>query len=315
MKQTKKIVLKSKSTKSKALTTKAPRQVKGVVTALATPFLNGVLDAKSIERLVRHQLDNGVEGFVVNGTTGESPTLEWSEVETIYKLVRKISDEAVPIIVGTGSNCTKTSIEKNKKVAAWGADGILSVVPYYNKPPQRGLNAHFSAIADSTKLPIYLYNVPGRTVVSLGEETVGRLSGHANIVGIKEASGDIDFFKRLKQRTSEDFIFLSGDDSTCIDFLLAGGDGVISVVSHVIPKQLRELSDAARKGDASTEEVYMRYETLNRLLSIEANPIPVKAMLKLMGIFTSAEMRLPLLELEGDNLARVEAELDKLELL
>jgi 4-hydroxy-tetrahydrodipicolinate synthase len=302
---------KSKIAKEKYL----PRRADGVVTALTTPFIKGEVDYKSLEKLVKFQLDKGVQGFVVNGTTGESPTLEWGEVKKIYDFVKKTTDNSVPLILGVGDFNTKVAIEKTKYVEAWGADAGLSVVPYYNKPPQRCLIQHFEAIAQSTTAPIILYNVPGRTVVSLSDESVGKLAAQKNIVGIKEASGEIDLAKRIRNKTSDTFLITSGDDASCINFLLAGGDGVISVLSHVIPERLRSLVDRARRGDKSVKDDYIKYERLNRLLGIEANPIPVKMMLKLMGIFQSAELRMPLSQMEAANTEKLQEELSNLDII
>jgi 4-hydroxy-tetrahydrodipicolinate synthase len=296
--------------KKKRKTNKRP--CNGVVTALVTPFLKGKIDYVSVKNLVRAQLEGGVEGFVVNGTTGESPTLDEVEVAQLFKFVKKVSDDVVPIVLGTGTNSTKETIRKTASAAKLGADAALVVVPYYNKPPQRGLVSHFNAVAKSAKLPVVLYNVPGRTVVSMAAETVATLAKNKNIIGIKEASGQISNLENIKQGVDKNFLLLSGDDATCIDFMLAGGMGVISVISHVIPAQLRALSDRARKGDISAREDYKKYNELNRLIGIEANPIPVKMMLYQMGILRSPELRLPLVELSAENKTKTQAELKRL---
>jgi 4-hydroxy-tetrahydrodipicolinate synthase len=296
--------------KKKRKTNKRP--CNGVVTALVTPFLKGKIDYVSVKNLVRAQLEGGVEGFVVNGTTGESPTLDEVEVAQLFKFVKKVSDDVVPIVLGTGTNSTKETIRKTAAAAKLGADAALVVVPYYNKPPQRGLVSHFNAVAKSAKLPVVLYNVPGRTVVSMAAETVATLAKNKNIIGIKEASGQISNLENIKQGVDKNFLLLSGDDATCIDFMLAGGMGVISVISHVIPAQLRALSDRARKGDISAREDYKKYNELNRLIGIEANPIPVKMMLYQMGILRSPELRLPLVELSAENKTKTQAELKRL---
>ena len=191
----------------------------GVISAMPTPFLNKAIDYTSLKRMLEFQLKNGINGFVVNGTTAESPTLTWSEVEKIYSLTREIAGQRVPIIVGTGSNSTDDTVEKTKKATDMGADAALVVVPYYNKPPQRGLEAHFKAVAESTKMPIILYNVPGRTITAMTEETILSLSKVQNVIGIKEASGDVVFDEKLKGHVPTDFVMLSGDDPTYFDFL------------------------------------------------------------------------------------------------
>lgn len=286
--------------------------LKGVVTALVTPFLKGRVDFKSLKTLVQHQLDNGVEGFVISGTTGESPTLHAEEVEKIFKFVKKISDNSVPLILGTGSNSTEETIKKTKQAKKLKADAALVVVPYYNKPPQRGLVAHFKAVAKNVNVPIILYNVPGRTVITMAPETIIELSKVKNIVGVKEASGRVEVVEQLMKSVNNKFVLSSGDDATCLDFMFAGGEGVISVISHVIPKELRRLADKARNKDLSARKEYESYNKLNQLMGIEANPIPVKMALHLMGIIASPELRLPLVTLSETNTASLKAELNKL---
>lgn len=284
----------------------------GVLTALVTPFKRGKVDFQSLKNILKHQLDGGAQGFVVNGTTGESPTLERQEVEKIFKFVRKQSDNAVPLLLGTGTNATRSAIEQTRFAKKLKADGALVVVPYYNKPPQRGLLAHYTEISKSVKIPIILYNVPGRTVINLSIETVVALAKLKNIVGIKEASGQIAAVQQLLPQVPAQFLLSSGDDASCMNFMLSGGQGVISVISHVIPRELRQLSDRARSGDKQAAEVYKKYDRLNQLLGLEANPIPVKMALYLMGLIASPELRLPLVQLEEDNKKKLEAELKSL---
>lgn len=272
---------------------------KGVISALPTPFLNKKIDFDSLVKLVEFQLKNGINGFVVNGTTAESPTLSWKEVEEIYACVRKISGDKVPVIVGTGSNSTEHTIETTKKAENLGADAALVVVPYYNKPPQRGLQKHFAEVAANTKLPIILYNVPGRTITSLSDESILKLSKIENIVAIKEASGDLAFDESLKKQFSPEFTFLSGDDPTYISFLKLGGDGIISVMSNTITSVCARWSKLALEQQwTEAEEDFEKYKKLISLMYVEANPIPIKWMLYKMGLFKSAEMRLPLVELD-----------------
>jgi 4-hydroxy-tetrahydrodipicolinate synthase len=287
----------------------------GVVTALATPFLKGRVDYRSLKKLVRFQIDHGVEGFVVNGTTGESPTLDWSEVEMIFKTVKAECDHSVPLILGTGSNSTTEAIQKTKLAQRLGADAVLVVVPYYNKPPQRGLIAHYRAIAQSTSKPVILYNVPGRTVTSMSTETIIKLSKVKNIAGIKEASGREDVILELSAKLKNQFLLSSGDDMTCLNFILSGGHGVVSVLSHVIPQTLRTYCDRARQGDFDVLTDYRRYETLNKLMGVESNPIPVKMALHLMGIFESPELRLPLVELNSIETKKLKHEMIELGIL
>jgi 4-hydroxy-tetrahydrodipicolinate synthase len=288
----------------------------GVITALITPFYKGKVDYKSLQKLVQKQLSGGVQGFVVNGTTAESPTLSFEEIEKIFKLVKNEVGHNFPLILGTGSNSTAETIKKTKQASKLGASAALVVVPYYNKPPQRGLVAHYRAVAKDAKVPVLLYNVPGRTVISMQPETVIELSKIKNIIGIKEASGNINCLTSMQAGIAHrPFLFSSGDDSTCIEFILRGGHGVVSVISHVIPRQLRELSDRARGGDTTAMKDYAKFQNLNRLLGIEANPIPVKAMLYEMGIIRSPELRLPLVSLAKEHAPAVNAELKQLGLI
>lgn len=295
---------------------KSQYDFKGVISALPTPFLDKKVDFESLTKMVEFQLKNGINGFVVNGTTAESPTLTWSEVEKIYQTVRNISGQRVPIIIGTGSNSTDESIEKTKKATDLGADGVLVVVPYYNKPPQRGLQAHFRAVAESTRVPVILYNVPGRTITSMSSETILSLSEIKNIVAIKEASGDLSFDEKLRSQLPKDFVMLSGDDPTYVPFLKLGGDGLISVMSNMITADcVRWTKLAADKKWNAAEEDFAKYKKLISLMYVEANPIPLKWMMYKMGLFKSPEMRLPLMSLESSHFDGILAEMKTLGIL
>ncbi|MBY0553216.1 4-hydroxy-tetrahydrodipicolinate synthase [bacterium] len=285
---------------------------KGAISALATPFLNKSVDYDSLKKLVEFQLKNGINGFVVNGTTAESPTLTWNEVEKMYSLVREIAGTRVPVILGTGSNSTDDTIEKTKKAQGMGADAALVVVPYYNKPPQRGLEAHFKAVAESADIPIILYNVPGRTIASMNLETTVALSKVKNIFAIKEASGDISFDEKLKTALPKDFVMLSGDDPTLIPFLKLGGSGVISVMSNAITSKCAHWFKLAQENKWSEAEAdFANYKEIINLMYVEANPIPLKWMLYKMGLFKSPEMRLPLVSLDNQHHERITAEMKK----
>lgn len=290
--------------------------LKGTFTALITPFKNGQIDFESLEKLIQFQLKNGVDGFVINGTTAESPTLEKSEVSELFKFARKVSGPNVPLIVGTGSNSTAQTMKDSRQAQEMGADAVLVVVPYYNKPPQRGLEAHFKAVAESISIPVILYNVPGRTITSLESQTISNLAKIENITSIKEASGKIDFANEIIKSVDENFILLSGDDGTYVEFLAAGGHGVISVATHVIPKQMVQWKAWAQTGelDKAREDI-KKYSRLIDLLFIEANPIPVKKALELMGIISSAELRLPLMELADSNTEMLRKEMQGLGLV
>lgn len=269
------------------------KDLSGVFTALITPFKNGDIDWASLKRLLKFQED--VTGFVVSGTTGESPTLTDDEKKKLFDFVR--AETGKPIIMGTGSNSTSDTIEATQAAAKWGADAALVVVPYYNKPPQRGLFQHFQKVSECSNLPVILYNVPGRTITKLELDTIKELSHLPNIVGIKEATGDIEFGGEIAKACGADFLVTSGDDGTFLDLVPRGGRGVISVASHIMPKQFSDWCKRARAGDASARKEFQKYEELNNYLYVEANPIPVKMALKLMGLIESAELRLPLVQL------------------
>lgn len=289
---------------------------RGTFTALITPLKNNQVDYASLEKLVRFQLKNGVDGFVVNGTTAESPTLEKSEVSEIFKFIRKVVGPQIPLIVGTGSNSTAQTIKDSLQAEEMGADALLIVVPYYNKPPQRGLEAHFKAVAESVKIPVILYNVPGRTITSLETQTISNLANVKNIIGIKEASGKIDFAKDILKSVSDKFSLLSGDDGTYVEFLSAGGHGVISVASHVIPQQMVQWKKWVQAGELEkAREDIKKYSRLIDLLFVEANPIPVKKALELMGLIESASLRLPLIELADAHTEALRMEMKSLGLI
>jgi 4-hydroxy-tetrahydrodipicolinate synthase len=286
------------------------KNFKSVMTALITPFRDGEVDFSSLETLVRHQIKNGVQGFVINGTTAESPTLSTHESELIFKAVRAMTGNDFPLIMGTGSNSTAHTVEASKRAEALGADGVLVVVPYYNKPPQRGLVQHFKAVAGAVKIPVILYNVPGRTITAMTAETIQELSRVQNIVGLKEASGDIALAKDIFSKVSPEFVMLSGDDGTYVEFLNAGGHGVISVVSHIFPKEMVEWTKLVADGDLQAARTGIeKYTKLINLLFVEANPIPVKMALYQMGIIKSPELRLPLVTMAEDLAAKMKKEM------
>lgn len=278
------------------------QRFRGIITALATPFLRGQVDYESLGRLVDWQVGQGVDGFVVHGTTGESPTVTGDERFKIYSFIRNRVGRDFPLIVGTGTNSTAQSVQLSKEAEGWGADGILVVVPYYNKPQQAGLLEHFKSVASSVSVPTLLYNVPGRTITSLTVETIQKLSQHPRIVGIKEATGDLKFASEIRKACGDKFTLLSGDDATADDFQRQGGQGVISVASHLIPKAMKNLETH-------------KYRELVDALFVEANPVPLKMALHWMKIFESPEMRLPLVTLGEEGQARVKAAMAKAGLL
>lgn len=292
------------------------QKIKGVISALVTPFLNGKVDYDSLENLVKYQLKNGIDGFVVNGTTAESPTLSWSEISEIFKKTRALVGPQFPLILGTGSNSTAKTIEDTKKAQEIGADAVLVVVPYYNKPPQRGLIQHFNAIAEATQLPIILYNVPGRTITAMTNETILEIAKHKNVLGVKEASGDLKQDADLFKRKSSNFVMLTGDDPTYIDFMQLGGHGVISVMSNILTSECArwtKLCSENRFEEAHTD--FKKYAKLIQLMYCEANPIPIKWMLFKKGIIKSPELRLPLVTLDEKFHSEITAEMQTVGIL
>lgn len=290
----------------------ATEKFEGVWTALITPFYKGEVDYPSLKELIQFQMENGIEGFVVNGTTGESPTLTKEEKrKTLQFVLGEVAGE-VPVMFGSGTNSTAETVELSRSAVDWGAKSLLVVVPYYNKPPQRGLVGHFTTIAKSVSVPIFLYNVPSRTVVTLNFESIQALSRITNIAGIKEASGDVKFGKKIKDHCGEKFHVFSGDDGSCVELAYNGSDGVISVLSHVIPRELVDLHQRAREDDKSAVEEFKAFDKLTNLLFSEANPIPVKWAMKAMGIIRSDELRLPLVSLQDDAAAELKREMNKL---
>lgn len=272
------------------------KNLTGIHTALVTPFKKGEVDYNSLRKLIRFQLEGGVDGLVVCGTTAESPTLETAEKEKIFQFIKAETAGAVTLTMGTGSYDTRETIKATVRAEEMGADATLIVVPYYNRPSQRGLLGHFKSIAQMAKAPLILYNVPSRTVAKLEAETIAELSNVNPIIGIKEATGDVAFGQAILQKAKPGFLLLSGDDGTFVNLCKAGGQGCISVISNILPKKTSEWCRNARTGK---ETDFQKYEQLNANLYLEPNPVPVKRALKLMGIIESDEMRLPLIELDS----------------
>lgn len=271
----------------------------GSLVALVTPFKNGKVDEKTLIGLVRRHIEAGTDGIVPVGTTGESPTLSFEEHERVIQLVVDAANHEVPVIAGTGANSTDEAIHLTKFAKKAGADGVLSVTPYYNKPTQEGLYRHYKAIAEKVDIPIVLYNVPGRTSVSLAPETVARLSRIPQIVAIKEATGSMDQTSHILSLC--DITVLSGDDSLTLPLLSIGAKGVISVIANLLPEAVAEMMDSYFKGDhVKAKELHYKMFPLCRALFIETNPIPVKRAMKLMGD-CSDELRLPLCQMSEAN--------------
>ena len=295
------------------------REIKGIVTALATPFWKGELDKKSLVTLIHSQLEQKLSGLVINGTTGESPCLTPQEVEQIFSIARVECAGAMSLILGVGGNSTKTVLHNIVQAEKWGADAVLAVTPYYNKPPQRGLVQHFAHLATSTQLPVILYNVPSRTVVDLSLESLKTLSQYSNIATIKEASGDMVFGRKVIQQNRMDgskWQVLSGDDESCMELIALGATGGICVISHILGAQMQQLLQSIRAGHRQPVKDYQqKYSALLQAIYCETNPIGIKMALKLMGIFRSAEMRSPLVSFTEERTQTLKRQLKKAGLL
>jgi 4-hydroxy-tetrahydrodipicolinate synthase len=272
-----------------------------VLTAMVTPFdQNGEIDFNATRTLVDYLIENGTDGIVVAGTTGESPTLTTDEKVALFKFVADTVNGRVPVIAGTGSNNTRASISLTKQAEETGVDGIMLVGPYYNKPSQEGMYQHFKAIAESTRLPIMLYNIPGRSAVNISVETIVRLSQIENIVAVKEASGNLDAIAEVINQTPSDFFLFSGDDSLTLPVLAIGGAGVVSVASHVIGNELQEMINHFKNGRVHEAAIaHRRLLPLMKGLFTAPNPAPVKAALNMTGVNVGG-LRLPLLPLSDE---------------
>ena len=277
-----------------------------VVTAMVTPFdEHNELDLEKTSLLLEHLLNNGTDGIVVGGTTGESPTLTTEEKLALYKHVVSVVNGRVPVIAGTGSNNTKETIELTKEVENIGVDGILLVAPYYNKPNQDGLYEHFKAVAESTFLPIMLYNIPGRSVVNMSVDTTVKLSKIPNIVSIKDASGDLDMMSEIIERTDDDFTLYSGDDGLTLPALSVGATGVVSVASHIIGFEMKEMIDAFQNGDIQkAASIHRKLLPKMNALFLAPSPSPVKSALNERGV-TVGTVRLPLVPLTEEEMNKM----------
>ena len=280
----------------------------GSCTALVTPFKNGAVDADSFCKLVDFQIDNGTAGLVPVGTTGESPTLSHEEHDLVVELCIKQAAGRVPVIAGAGSNSTAEAVRLAEHAATAGADAVLIVSPYYNKPTQAGLYAHFAAVAAAVDVPVIVYDIPGRSIVRVNDDTLARLaSDFANISGIKDATADLVRPTAVQNLLGNDFTQLSGEDATALPYLAAGGHGCISVTANIAPKLLSEMHAAWWAGDIKTAQtIHQKLLPLHDAMFCEASPGPVKYAASLLGICT-AETRLPLCEIADSSKAQVKA--------
>ena len=281
------------------------RPIKGSIVALVTPFHeDGSVNFEKLKELLDWHIANSTDGILVLGTTGESSTMTHEEDDEVARVSISHVNHRVPIIVGAGSNCTQTAVEKAVRYADMGADALLMISPYYNKANRRGMVEHFRQVADVTSCPIILYNVPGRTGCSISEDVVAELSKHPNICGIKEASGSITYAARIARYVNDDFAMYSGNDDMITSMLSLGASGVISVLANVVPKQAHDIVASWHAGDVkASRDGQLKYLDLVQALFSEVNPIPVKAM-NMMGMQVGG-YRYPLCEMMPDTYARL----------
>jgi len=270
----------------------------GAMVAIVTPFSNGKVDEEAFRRLINFQIDNGTQAIIPCGTTGESATMTHEEHKQVVEFTIKEVNGRVPVIAGTGSNSTSEAIQLTRHAKEAGADGALMICPYYNKPTQEGLYQHFKAVAEAVPIPIIMYNILSRTGVNMVPETVARCAEIENIVGTKEASGNLQQMTEIVELCGKDFDLISGDDPLTLPLMAVGGKGVISVASNVVPKEVAEMTGAFLEGDlARAQDLNIRLQSLFRALFLVTNPIPVKMALGFMGMI-DPEMKLPLYPME-----------------
>ncbi|GAB4116614.1 MAG: 4-hydroxy-tetrahydrodipicolinate synthase [Candidatus Caldatribacteriota bacterium] len=290
---------------------------KGSLVAMITPFIeSGEVDEQGIKELVEFHIKNGTNGIVPCGTTGESPTLSHEEHKKVVEITVKAVAGRIPVVAGTGSNCTREALELTQHAKEIGADGALIITPYYNKPTQRGLYLHFKKIAEEVDIPIVIYNVPSRTGVNLLPETLAELAEIKNIVAVKEASGNLEQMTNIVELCGEKITLLSGDDKLLLPVLSIGGKGVISVVANIIPKEVAKMIENFEKGhyEEARQAFLSRIYPLSSAMFYETNPIPVKTSARLMGL-PAGDLRLPLSPMSENNLAKLKRDLEKFGLL
>lgn len=289
--------------------------LQGSWVALVTPFKNGKLDEEGLKKNVRFQIENGIDGLVPCGTTGESPTLSEEEQSRVIEIVVETADGKVPVIAGTGTNSTEKTIASTRRAKELKVDGALVVAPYYNKPTQEGLYFHYKAVSDAVDLPLVLYNIPGRTGVNVEPETIARLSELDRIIGVKEASGSLDQVSKILSHCGDKLAVLSGNDSLTLPMLAIGARGVISVIANIVPTDLSEMIHAFQKGNSSrAREIHQKLFPLSKTMFLETNPTPIKAAMDLLGM-PAGDVRLPLVPLSEGNLQRLKETLSQYGLL
>ncbi|MAG41307.1 MAG: 4-hydroxy-tetrahydrodipicolinate synthase [Erythrobacteraceae bacterium] len=290
-------------------------EFKGVITALTTPFKsNGEVDYQGLESNVQHQIDNGINGLLALGTTGETPTLTIEEQQKVVEAVMGLAKGKVPVIVGTGSNSTAHTIEMTKKAQEWGADAALIVTPYYNKPTNKGLYEHFKAVSDAVSIPIVVYNIAGRTGKNIDTPTMKKIAQLENVECIKEASGDINQMGDVINEIPKVKV-MSGDDSMTLPLMCLGGTGVISVVSNLVPERVVAMVDAALADNLEeARKIHFELLPLFDVAFIETNPIPIKAAMTMKGL-AGGSYRLPMCEMEPENKEKLKQVLESMNLL
>lgn len=287
----------------------------GSLVALVTPFNEGRIDEAALRRLVDWHVEAGTNGIVPCGTTGESATLTHQEHDEVIRIITEQAGDSLYVVAGTGSNATQEAIEMTQSAERLGVTASLQITPYYNKPPQEGLYQHFKAIAEATSLPIFVYNVPGRTSVNLLPETVARLAEIDNIVGIKEACGDVAQVRRVRELCGTDFIILSGEDAQNDEIMELGGRGVISVTANIVPQQMARFCQSMNEGKIEeARAMHQELMPLHKVLFVDTNPIPVKTALAMMGK-CGEELRLPLCSLSAESRATLKKSLEGFGLL
>jgi len=285
------------------------RVFQGSMVAVVTPFKDGRVDEAKVRELVEFHIKNGTDVLVPCGTTGESPTLSHDEHRRVIELAIQTANKRIPVVAGTGSNSTAEAIDLTRFAKNAGADGALVVLPYYNKPTQQGLIAHCRAIADAVELPLILYNIPGRTGINMLPETLAVLADHPNIVGMKEATGNLEQMTHDIVLCGAKLSFLSGDDTLTLPLMAVGGKGVISVVANIVPRDVADLTRAFLSGDwKRARELHLKLFPLCQAMFCETNPIPVKTAMALMGMI-NGELRLPLYPMSEANLSKLKAAL------
>ncbi|MCD6221467.1 4-hydroxy-tetrahydrodipicolinate synthase [bacterium] len=283
----------------------------GSIVAIVTPIKNGEVDKESYRKLIEFQIENGTDGILTCGCTGEPATLSMQEHKDLIKYTVEIVNGRIPVIAGTGSNNTEEAIELTLFAKEAGCDAALIITPYYNKPTQKGLYLHYKKIAESVDIPIILYNVPSRTGISISPEVVAELSKIKNIIGIKEASGSIDQVCKIISLVEDDFLVLSGDDSLTLPIISMGGKGVVSVAANIVPKDMSDMVKFALNGEIEkARKIHYKLFPVFKVLFIETNPIPVKTSLSIMGMI-QAEWRLPLTSPSDENYKKIEQALKK----